>query len=71
MKKGNKYIRDAVSGLFIAKDRGTTPDIEKAQPIAEDPRWNSQRVLLFLARFLKMKDPFVYEKPSEDSKEEE
>lgn len=55
-----RYIRDAVTGLFIAKDRGTTPDISNAQPILEDPRWNTMPTLMLLARILKMKDPYVY-----------
>lgn len=66
MEKETKYIRDAVTGLFIAKDRGTTPDVKKAQAILEDPRWNSLSVLMFLAKFLGMKDPFVYTKPSDN-----
>lgn len=66
MKTETKYIRDAVTGLFIAKDRGTTPDIEKAQPINDDPRWNSMPTLMLLARFLEMKDPFVYVKTTEE-----
>lgn len=66
MEKKTKYIRDAVTGLFIAKDRGTTPDVKKAQAVLEDPRWNSLQTLMFLAKFLGMKDPFVYIKSSDD-----
>ena len=55
-----RYIRDAVSGLFIAKDRGTTDDIRNAQPVSEDPRWNSEVALMLLARILNMKDPYVH-----------
>ena len=51
-KTTKRYIRDAVTGLFIAKDRGTTPDISNAQPILEDPRWNTLPTFMLLARIL-------------------
>ena len=59
-----RYIRDAVTGLFIAKDRGTTPSISNAQPVLEDPRWNTLPTLMLLARILEMKDPYVYTPPT-------
>lgn len=59
---GKYYIKDAVTGEYIAKDRGKTKNIEEAQCIDDSKRWNSDHFLMLLARSLKMKDPYIYER---------